>query len=115
MTYETTIQKSYDGKWRGLSTTFLGDTQEGKRILELSTSKKSTGIASNANVFIHKPDGSKMTEIFGDFTKYNISQTNGKRATETAIRSVHELALLQMDDLVIEAKAFYVEKDNQPT
>lgn len=119
MTYETTTHKDYSGAWRAESIAVLGETPEGTRKLELTTSKVRGGIAATANVFIYKDEGtgfsSKTTEIFGDFYRSGIAVTPCKRVTEKAIKEVHSLALLEMAAIVTEAKAFYATPDNQQT
>ncbi len=107
MTYEITTYKDYSGAWRAKSVATLGDTPEGTRKLELTTSKVSGGVAASANVYIYKSDGSKVTEIFGDFSKRGIAATPCNRVSEKAVKEVHSRALLEMDAIIEEAKAFY--------
>lgn len=110
MIYETKTRKGFDG-WRAESIAELGDTPAGKRMLELVTSKKRGGLGANANVYIYKPDGVRVTEIFGDFYKGNIAFTPCHRVTEKAVLEVHSLALQEMDNLIEQAKAFYTERE----
>lgn len=110
MSYPTHIRKGHDG-WRAESEAELGETPEGTRMLELTTYKVRGGLAASANVFIKKDSGNgyftKSTMIFQDFNKQGIAATPCKRVTEKAIHEVHSRALLEMDSLVDEAKAFY--------
>ncbi len=116
MTYEIETQKGFDG-WRAESVAVLGETPEGTRKLELTTSKARGGIAAHVTVSIYKDCdsgfSSKTTEIFGDFRKSNIAPTPCKRVTEKAILEVHEKALLQMGDLIAEATEFYRTKNRE--
>ena len=116
MTYEMKTRKGFDG-WRAESVAVLGETPEGTRKLELTTSKTRGGIAAYATVSIYKTcEGgfsSKTTEIFGDFRKSGIEATPCNRVTEKAIREVHARALTHMDALIEEAKAFYIQKDQE--
>lgn len=116
MTYETKTSKGFDG-WRAESIVTLGETSEGTRKLELVTYKVRGGIAAHASVFIWKDGGDgfscKMTEIFGDFRKTGIAATPCKRVTENAVKEVHARALLEMDALIEEAKAFYEKRAAQ--
>ena len=107
MIYETTTQKDYSGAWRAEGVATLGETSEGTRKLELTTSKTRGGIAANANVYIYKSDGSKVTEIFGDYCKRGIALTPCKRVTEKAIKEVHSRALHELDAIIAEATIFY--------
>lgn len=111
MTYEIKTSKGSNG-WRAESKTELGDTPEGMRTLELTTYKIPGGLAASANVFYYKPDGSKMTMIFQDFVKRGIAKTSCSRVTEKAVLQVHEKALLEMNSLIGEAKAFYEKQDD---
>ena len=114
MTYEIKTRKGYDG-WMAESKAQLGDTPEGIRTLELTTSKISGGLAASANIFYYKPDGSKMTVIFQDFAKRGIAKTPCNRVTEKAVLQVHKKALQEMDRLIEEAKAFYEnQEDHHP-
>ena len=116
MTYEIKTRKSYDGSWRAESHAKLGETTEGTRLLELCTYKVRGGLAAHANVFIYKEERgftSKSTEIFGDFSKSGIAFTECKRVTEKALVKAHKLALLEMDNLIVKATAFYKNKDNE--
>ena len=110
MTYQTTVNKGHDG-WRAESLAVLGEVPTGTRKLVLSTSKVRGGLSSYASVYIYKEDengfSSKETVIFQDFAKGNIAPTPCKRITERAVRDAHECALLEMKDLIKEAKDFY--------
>lgn len=113
MTYQTHITKGYDG-WQGVSEAVIGETATGTRILKLRTSKIQGGLSAFASVCIRSGKGNFQTEttrIFEDFVKSNIAPTRVKRVTERAVTDVHNLALLEMDDIVKEAKAFYAEKE----
>lgn len=114
MTYEVKTQNGYNG-WTAESTAEIGKTPEGTRVLELTTSKNNGGLAACANVYILKDLGdgfhSKSTVMFQDFRKHNIAATPCKRVTENAVIEAHNRALLKMDEIVQEAKAFYA---NQP-
>ncbi len=110
MTYSVDVTKGYNG-WNARSIVSIGQTLEGERVLELNTYKNRGGIAAQASVFIYKIDGSKCTEIFGDYSKNGIAQTPCKRVTEKAVRQVHDAALLQLDKIKEEALAFYEKKD----
>lgn len=113
MTYETIIQKGYQG-WEARSEAVLGETPKGTRILKLRTSKIQGGLSAFASVCVRSGKGQFQTEttrIFEDFVKPNIAPTRVKRVTERAVSEVHEIALLQMDDIVNEAIAFYEAKE----
>ena len=115
MTYKTKTRKGYDG-WEVTSEAILGETPEGTRILKLRTSKNHGGLDTCACVCVRANRGaffSETTEVFGDFYKRGIAPTPCKRITEKAVSEVHKFALLKMDDLIKEAKAFYSEKDAQ--
>ena len=74
------------------------------------------GASSSATVYYLKgEDGyqTKTTALFQDFAKYNLAQSHIKRVTEKSITEAHKIALLQMDDLVAEATAFYEKLDNE--
>jgi len=111
MIYETTTHKDYSGAWRAESTATLGETSEGTRKLELTTLKVRGGIAASANVFIYKVDGSKVTEIFGDFCKRGIAFTECGRVTEKAVKEVHSRALLEIEVIIEEAEVFYQNRE----
>lgn len=115
MTYEIKTSKGLYG-WRAESTVTLGETPEGKRVLELTTSKYGKGLSASVSVFIYKDCSSsgfssKTTEMFGDFYKNGISTTPCNRVTEKAVIEVHKHALQHMDDLVTEAKTFYADRE----
>jgi hypothetical protein len=116
MTYEIETRKGNDG-WEARSEATLGETPEGTRILKLRTSKTRGGLDTNASVCIRKDEGrgfiSEMTEIFGDFYQPAIAPTECKRVTEKAVLEVHNRALLRMDSLITQAKAFYAERAAQ--
>lgn len=116
MTYETKCSKGYDG-WRAESVAVLGETPDGTRKLELTTSKTRGGIAAYATVYIYKDEdtgfSSRTTEIFGDFRKSGIAYTPCNRVTEKTILEVHNRALQDMGSLIKQAKAFYEAKAQQ--
>ena len=56
---------------------------------------------------------SETTENFGDFYKRALAPTECKRVTEKAVLEVHNRALLEMDNLIIQAQAFYAERAAQ--
>ena len=118
MSYEVKTRKGHDG-WKAESEAVLGETSEGTRILELTTTKVRGGLAAYANVFIQKDSGNgyltKSTVIFQDFNKHGIAATPCKRVTEKAVLEVHERALLEMDEIVEEAKAFYASPSPEAT
>ena len=115
MTYETATHKDYSGAWRAESLATLGETPEGTRKLELTTSKVRGGISASANVFIYKNEGtgfsSKTTEIFGDFCKRGIAFTECGRVTEKAVKKAHSHALLEIEAIIEEAKVFYQNRE----
>lgn len=110
MTYNIKTRKGYDG-WEAVSETLLGDADGGQRILKLRTSKLNGRLAATASVSIRKNSGagfmSETTEIFGDFYKRGIAETSCSRVTEKSVLDVHKRALLEMDALIDQAKAFY--------
>ena len=116
MTYKITTQKASDG-WEARSEATLGETPEGLRILKLRTSKTPGGLDTTASVCIRQNRGngfiSETTEIFYDFYQRGIAPTECKRVTEKAVLEVHNRALLQMDNLITQAKAFYAERAAQ--
>ena len=116
MTYEIDTQKTCLG-WVATSEATLGETPEGLRILKLRTSKSRGGLDTTASVCIrqNREPGflTETTEIFGDFYKRGIAPTECKRVTEKAVLEVHNRALLEMDNLITQAKAFYAERAAQ--
>ncbi len=114
MTYEINIFKGFDG-WRAESIASLGQTSEGERKLTLTTSKIRGGLAVSARVSVHKNDTKgysvMTTAIFGDFYKGGIDPTPCKRITEKSVLDVHRYALRHMDNLIIDAKKFYAERE----
>ena len=109
--YKTECAKSRDG-WEARSEAEIGQTDEGPRILKLRTSKTRGGIAASASVCIRKKCSasgfvSETYNIFGGFSKSGIAMAKGRRGTEKAIREVHAKALMEMETLITEAKAFY--------
>ena len=115
MTYETITQKGYQG-WEAQSEAVLEETSKGTRILKLRTSKIQGGLSAFASVCVRSGNGTFRTEttrIFEDFVKSNIAPTRVKRVTERAVSEVHQLALLQMDNIIAEAKAFYEAKEQR--
>lgn len=116
MTYEITTSKGFDG-WRAESTASIGETPEGRRVLKLTTHKIRGGLDAYASVYILNDNASGFTsmttEIFGDFLKSSIAPTPCNRVTEKAVLDVHKFALLQMDKLIEEAKAFYAQREVQ--
>ena len=113
MTYEVKTSKAYDG-WEARSEAILSKTSEGLQILKLRTSKSRGGIDAYASVCIRQNQGkcfiSETHAIFHDFYKRGIAPTECKRVTEKAVLEVHNRALLEMDNLIKEAKAFYAER-----
>ncbi len=108
MTYETIIQKGYQG-WEAQSEAVLGQTSKGTRILKLRTSKIKGGLSAFANVCVRSGDdkfGTETTRIFEDFVKSNIAPTRVKRVSERAVIEVYKIALLQMDEIFNEVKGF---------
>ena len=116
MTYKINTRKAHDG-WEAGSEATLGETPEGLRILKLRTSKSRGGLDTTASVCIRQNRGngfiSETTEIFGDFYKRSLAPTECKRVTEKAVLEVHNRALLQMDNLTTQAKAFYADRAAQ--
>lgn len=113
MTYEIKTEKGYND-WRAKSEAVLSEVESGTRILELTTSKSHGGLDAHVSVFILKKCNgftSKETEIFGDFSKSNIAPTECKRVTEKAVLEVHNRALLEIDEFIRAAKAFYAKRD----
>lgn len=110
MSYEIKTRKGHRG-WVAESTAELGETPEGMRMLELFTSKCRGGLVATAHVYVLKDQGNgfvtKTTTIFQDYNKQAIAPTPCKRVTEKALINAHQSALLEMDDIVEEAKAFY--------
>lgn len=106
MSYEYTISRQRDGL-EALTVEPIGI--EGRNFwLELVTRKASRGgIWSNARVFEHN-DGFKTTDVFGDYSK--TLATSPARATEKAIRALHEKALDSMRVAMIEAREHTVAK-----
>ncbi len=113
MTYKTTIQHGANGL-HAESLVQIGESLDGKRMLELYTSKGRGGLVSSARVKYHNEAAGIITfAMFGDFSKPNIAFTPCKRATQKAVSQAHEIALLKMDEIIEEAKAFYVEEDKK--
>ena len=110
---DTNMRKGGDG-WRAETRVDLGPVTnhrgEGMRVLTINTWKHSNGgIYTSASAAVHL-DGMTSFEIFGDFHKTLIPR-DGTKCTEKAVRQWHERALLQVDGVVAEAKAFYAAKD----
>lgn len=113
MTYATEMKKSAVHGWQATSESVLEETPKGQRILKLSTSKTRGGIAATATVCIRQQQQGYATEtyaLFEDFHKSGIAATPNARATEKAVRQVHALALMEMDSLIVAAKAHYAPK-----
>ena len=82
---------------------------EGKQVLELSTSRRSSGkLTTNASVRIQTDFGFTF-EPFGDFNK-TILTGDFKRVTEKVLKEQHVKALTMIDKLKEEAKEFYANK-----
>lgn len=115
MTYETNTRKGFDG-WEATSEAALGQTAEGTRILRLKTAKIRGGVATSANVLVRQIRGGFASEtyaMFSDFYKREVVSAPCNRVTEKAVLDVHSCALLEMDSLINEAKAFYAERESQ--
>lgn len=109
MNYQTKIQKGQDG-WQAKTEVILGETPQGTRMLSLRTSKARGGLASCASVFIRsQKDGyaTDTTVIFHDFFQSGIAPVSCTRITEKAIEKAHRIAKEQMENLIMQAKAFY--------
>lgn len=83
--------------------------------LEINTYKALVGIRSVARVCFHRNDGGIVHAMAisehgsGDF--YHTLLIHNSRATEQAIRRMHDKALLQAEALVEKAKAFYAARE----
>ena len=87
MTYEFKAYKGCNG-WEATSEVKIGTTNEGMRILQLSTSKINGGLDASGRVFIRKHEGThsvETTEILGDFYKRSIAPTPCKRVTQKLV------------------------------
>jgi hypothetical protein len=125
-TYQMTMTKSAYNGWNAdtqihmgsVEITCLGEKKLARRVLEISTSKRRSGLISSfANVSTIEDrtssDGNsysmKTTEIFGDYAKY-FNPTPAKTATEKAVKEAHIKALEHADALLAEAIAYYAAK-----
>jgi len=115
MTYDINTRKGYAG-WEAVSETILEEREEGQRILKLRTAKIPGGLAASASVSIREDRNGfqcETTSIFQDFYKSGIAVTPCKRVTEKTVRQVHQQALMEMDQLIAQATAFYCNKQAQ--
>lgn len=82
---------------------------EGNRRLWITTSKGSRGLWTSASV-IHEKSGGIITHVFGgaegDFSE-SVRRDPKARATEKAIRTMHEDALRDADRIVVAATMHY--------
>lgn len=101
MKQQTVIRKDHYGAWVMKTQVELMDNY----VLEISTSKRSSGVLSTtANV--HKIEGGFMTHrMFQDYSKHLVSEK--VRVTEKAVRAQHEQALKMLDVVVLEVYAQY--------
>ena len=116
-----TIKKSKYNGWEAETDIDLGAIEYGgkpaNRVLTISTSKNSSkgALSTFANVSIIRDEGGykmRTTAIFSDFSGY-VQHEPGK-ATEKAIRTAHEKALLRADELTQQAQNYYAQgKDKQ--
>lgn len=110
MTYEIKTRKAYDG-WQALTTIEIGHSNDGVRILEISTGKVAYGLETRANVYYHKDleDGTyiRSTMMFQDFFKSGIASATVKRVTEKSVVDLQKIALLKIDEIIKEAKNHY--------
>lgn len=111
--YQTTIEKSAYSGWYAETLIPMGFTiHDGDAYLSISTSKAIRGgISTCATVYgINKEQGTRTTEIFGDFRK-QLETIRAKMANEKRVSEAHVLALQSADALLVEALAFYKIKE----
>lgn len=69
-----------------------------------------------ATVSVHKnPERGfavMTTNVFGDFSKYNICPVPCSRVTQNEVVKAHKMALPELNKLILEAKAFYENPEN---
>ena len=101
MKQTSVIRKDHYGAWVMKTQVELMDNY----VLEISTSKRSSGILSTtANV--HKVEGGFMTHrMFQDYSKQLVAEK--VRVTEKAVRAQHAEALKMLDVIVLEVYAQY--------
>ena len=116
MTYETKLTKSHFG-WNAKTDIVIGEASAdhtgftGQRILRIQTSKHhSGGISSMASVHVARDTcrgySTETFALYGDF-RQRCGIISDKRATEKNVRDIHAIALREIDDIIIRAKAFY--------
>lgn len=107
---KTIYQKLQRGGYEAKTVAVLFDLGDKARVLEITTTKWSKGITTNANSMLYdKADRYSTWDVFGDFSKR--LAVNPARGTEQAIRKQHDAMIAQhAESLIAEAKAFYEAK-----
>ena len=125
-TYQMTMTKSAYNGWNAdtqipmgsVEITSLGEKKLARRVLEISTSKRRSGLISSfASVSTIEnctsSDGqrysTKTVELFSGYAKH-FNPTPAKTATEKAVKEAHIKALEHADTLLAEATAHYAAK-----
>lgn len=107
---EVIISRGHDGK-QPLSAKTKIDLGFDRRALVIRTSRSNGGLAAEAFVVQDSECGRFETRAYGrgrlgDFSK-RLCVREGARATEKAVRSLHDLALVEVDQLKAQAVAYY--------
>lgn len=117
MTYQTTLSRGFHDKaLRAKTIIVLGFD---RRELHIETSKAVRGgIESDATVYQRTEDGMGLQHAFGlagggDYSARLRHDPTG-RATEKALRTMHEAALMQADEQVRKVRAFYGQPAAEP-
>jgi hypothetical protein len=97
----TVTRKDYHGAWASKTQIELPDDH----VLEISTSKKSSGVLSTTAT-VHKVEGSFMSHrMFQDYSKQLVAER--VRVTEKAVVAQHNRAMEQLDSILVEVNAQY--------
>ena len=125
-TYQMTMTKSAYNGWNAdtqipmgsVEITSLGEKKLARRVLEISTSKRRSGLISSfASVSTIEnctsSDGqrysTKTVELFSGYAKH-FNPTPAKTATEKAVKEAHIKALEHAEAILAEAVAYYAAK-----
>lgn len=108
MNYETTIKRDMRGHLRAETVAPLGFD---RRELHITTMKHSGGgVWTHVQCVQADPDGRGFRFIvFGDFNR-TLSVHRAARCTQAVIEATHATALVGLDTLLADAKAFYAAK-----
>ena len=125
-TYQMTMTKSAYNGWNAdtvismgeIEINSLGEKKLARRVLEIGTSKRKSGLISSfARVSTIEDrtahDGSKYSmktfEIYGGYAKH-FNSTAAKTATQKAVKEAHIKALEHAETILAEAISFYAAK-----